>query len=289
MAQARGEQAAGHVGKAGIAGGGQGRIDDVERLGCGRARDSLGGKGRLHAACRRDGCAGLGHQLAQLGRGLHGDGRRCLDRFQIACHARVGAAALPHHVSQLVVHERDVGRLQGDAKARAQHVEGAAHIALEHIGAPEHPIAHGARRPHGHGGAAVAQRLVGAPERTLQQVRDLQVAQVERVGHHTHALSGVDHGIGDRDAFGCRIGCRPLTRVDGIAINRYRLRCTRNVVQHPGAVAVERAVHLLGAVGEAVEQLSLGDGAGKRLHGRCGIGLGKRMRASERHQATVLA
>ena len=47
MAQARGEQAAGHVGKAGIAGGGQGRIDDVERLGRGRARDALGGKGRL--------------------------------------------------------------------------------------------------------------------------------------------------------------------------------------------------------------------------------------------------
>ena len=45
----------------------------------------------------------------------------------------------------------------------------------------------------------------------------------------------------------------------------------------------------MGAVGEAVEQLGLGDGAGERLHGGCGIGLGKRMRAAERHQAAVLA
>ena len=114
-------------------------------------------------------------------------------------------------------------------------------------------------------------------------MRDLQVAQVERVGHHTHALAGVGRGIRNRR----RVGYR--ARGILFAIKRYRLRCTGNVVQHPGAVAVERAVHLLGAVGEAVEQLGLGDGAGERLHGSCGIGFGKRMRTTERNQAAVLA
>ena len=109
------------------------------------------------------------------------------------------------------------------------------------------------------------------------------MAQVERVRHHAHALAGVGHGGGNGNVAGCR------TRSIRFAVKRYRLRCTGNVVQHPGTVAVERAVHLLGAVGEAVEQLGFGDGAGERLHGGCGIGFGKRMRASERHQAAVLA
>ncbi len=119
-------------------------------------------------------------------------------------------------------------------------------------------------------------------------MRDLQVAQIERVGHHAHALAGICRGVGDRDGVGCRT-LELLVRGILFVVTRYRLCCTGNVVQHPGAVAVERAVHLLGAVGEAVEQLRLGDGAGKGFHSGSGVRLGKRMRAAERHQAAVLA